>query len=117
MCNRGREVILGMTRDPQFGPMLMFGLGGIFVEILKDVVFEIAPVERAEAERMIKGIKGYPLLAGARGSEPAHLESLIDIVVGISRLALELPEIREIDLNPVLAAPGRSFVLDARLLL
>ena len=95
----------------------MFGLGGIFVEILKDVVFEIAPVERPEAERMIKSIKGYPLLAGARGSQPCHLESLIDIVTGLSRLALELPEIKEIDLNPVLATPERSFVLDARLLL
>ena len=117
MISGGVEVIMGMVRDPQFGPAVMFGLGGIFVEILKDVVFEIAPVGRPEAERMIKSIKGYPLLAGARGSEPAHLESLIDIVVGVSRLALELPEIREIDLNPVLAAPGRSFVLDARLLL
>lgn len=117
MISGGIEVIMGMLRDPQFGPAVMFGLGGIFVEILKDVVFEIAPVERPEAERMIKSIKGYPLLAGARGSQPAHLESLIDIVVGISRLAQELPEIKEIDLNPVLATPERSFVLDARLLL
>lgn len=117
MISGGVEVIMGMLRDPQFGPAVMFGLGGIFVEILKDVVFEIAPVERTEAERMIKGIKGYPLLAGARGSQPCHLESLIDIVIGLSRLSLELPEIKEIDLNPVLATPERSFVLDARLLL
>jgi acetate---CoA ligase (ADP-forming) subunit beta len=117
MIAGGVEVIMGMVRDPQFGPAVMFGLGGIFVEILKDVVFEIAPVERPEAERMIKSIKGYPLLAGARGSRPCHLESLIDIVTGISRLAQELPEIKEIDLNPVLATPERSFVLDARLLL
>jgi len=108
---------MGMIRDPQFGPAVMFGLGGIFVEILKDVVFEIAPVERPEAERMIKSIKGYPLLAGARGSQASHLESLIDIVTGLSRLALELPAIKEIDLNPVLATPERSFVLDARILL
>ena len=117
MISGGVEVIMGMLRDPQFGPAVMFGLGGIFVEILKDVVFEIAPVERPEAERMIKSIKGYPLLAGARGSRPCHLESLIDIVTGLSRLALELPEIKEIDLNPVLATPEKSFVLDARLLL
>ena len=117
MISGGVEVIMGMLRDPQFGPAVMFGLGGIFVEILKDVVFEIAPVERAAAERMIKSIKGYPLLAGARGSQPCHLESLIDIVTGLSRLALELPEIKEIDLNPVLATPERSFCLDARLLL
>ena len=111
MISGGIEVIMGMVRDPQFGPAVMFGLGGIFVEVLKDVVFEIAPVEMPEAERMIKSIKGYPLLAGARGSKPAHLKSLIDIVVGISRLSLELPEIKEIDLNPVLATPERSFVL------
>ena len=117
MISGGVEVIMGMLRDPQFGPAVMFGLGGIFVEILKDVVFEIAPVERPEAERMIKSIKGYPLLAGARGSQPCHLESLIDIVTGLSRLALELPEIKEIDLNPVLATPERSFCLDARILL
>jgi len=117
MISGGVEVIMGMLRDPQFGPAVMFGLGGIFVEILKDVVFEIAPVDRTEAERMIKSIKGYPLLAGARGSQPCHIESLIDIVTGLSRLALELPEIKEIDLNPVLATPERSFCLDARLLL
>ncbi len=117
MISGGVEVIMGMLRDPQFGPAVMFGLGGIFVEILKDVVFEIAPVERSDAERMIKSIKGYPLLAGARGSQAAHLESLIDIVTGLSRLALELPEIKEIDLNPVLATPERSFCLDARILL
>jgi len=117
MISGGVEVIMGMVRDPQFGPAVMFGLGGIFVEILKDVVFEIAPVERPAADRMIKSIKGYPLLAGARGSRPCHIESLIDIVTGISRLSLELPEIKEIDLNPVLATPERSFVLDARILL
>jgi len=117
MISGGVEVIMGMLRDPQFGPAVMFGLGGIFVEILKDVIFELAPVERPEAERMIKSIKGYPLLAGARGSQPCHLESLIDIVTGISRLSLEIPEIKEIDLNPVLATPERSFVLDARILL
>ena len=117
MISGGIEVSMGMVRDPQFGPAVMFGLGGIFVEVLKDVVFEIAPVERPEAERMIKSIKGYPLLAGARGSQPCHLESLRDIGTGLSRLALELREIKEIDLNPVLATPERSFVLDARLLL
>lgn len=117
MVTGGVEVIMGMVRDPQFGPAIMFGLGGIFVEILKDVVFEIAPVERWEAERMIKSIKGYPLLAGARGNEPCDIDSLIDIAAGLSRLSLDLPEIKEIDLNPVLATPKRSFVLDARLLL
>ncbi len=117
MIFEGTEVITGMIRDPQFGPAVMFGLGGIFVEILKDVLFGIAPVSRKEAEGMIKGIKGYPLLAGVRGGEAADIDSLVDIIVGISKLALELPEIKEIDLNPVLATPEKSFVLDARVLL
>ncbi len=108
MAKGGIEVITGMVRDPQFGPAVMFGLGGIFVEVLKDVVFEIAPVANVDAEKMIKSIKGYPLLAGARGSAPCHLESLIKIITGVSQLSLDYPEIKEIDLNPVLAAPGGS---------
>lgn len=117
MISGGTEVITGMIRDPQFGPAVMFGLGGIFVEILKDVVFGIAPVSRGEAEEMIRGIKGYPLLAGARGGKPADIDSLAEIIVGLSKLALDIDEISEIDLNPVLATPERSFVLDARILL
>lgn len=117
MATGGVEVIAGMVRDPQFGPAVMFGLGGIFVEILKDVAFEIAPVSRQEAERLVKSIKGYSLLAGARGSQPCDLESLYKIITGLSRLALELPEVKEIDLNPVLAGPEKARALDARILL
>ncbi len=117
MASGGVEVIAGMVRDPQFGPAVMFGLGGIFVEILKDVAFEIAPVSREGAKRLVKSIKGYPLLAGARGSEPCDLESLYSIITGLSRLSLEFPEVKEIDLNPVLAGPERSLALDARILL
>ncbi len=117
MASGGVEVIAGMVRDPQFGPAVMFGLGGVFVEILNDVVFEIAPVSPEEAERLIQSIRGYPLLAGARGSEPCDLESLTSIITGLSRLALELDEVEEIDLNPVLAGPTTARVLDARILL
>ena len=117
MVSGGVEVIAGMVRDPQFGPAVMFGLGGVFVEILNDVVFEIAPVSPDEAERLIKSIRGYPLLAGARGSEPCDLESLTPIITGLSWLALELDEVEEIDLNPVLAGPKTARVLDARILL
>lgn len=117
MAAGGIEVIAGMVRDPQFGPAVMFGWGGIFVEILKDVVFEIAPVSREEAARLVKSIKGYPLLAGARGSQPCDLDSLYSIITGLSRLALELDEVKEIDLNPVLARPDGARVLDARILL
>lgn len=117
MATGGVEVIAGMVRDPQFGPATMFGLGGIFVEILQDVAFEIAPVSRQEAERMVKSIKGYPLLAGARGSKPCDLESLYAVITGLGRLALELDEVKEIDLNPVLAGPDGARALDARILL
>ncbi len=117
MTAGGVEVIAGMVRDPQFGPAVMFGLGGIFVEILKDVAFEIAPVSEEEARRLIKSIKGYPLLAGARGSRPCDIESLGAIITGLSRLALELGEVKEIDLNPVLAGPDGAVALDARILL
>jgi acetate---CoA ligase (ADP-forming) subunit beta len=117
MATGGVEVIAGMVRDPQFGPAVMFGLGGIFVEILKDVAFEIAPVSAEEAGRLIKSIKGYPLLAGARGSKPCDLESLGAVITGLSQLALELDEVKEIDLNPVLARPDGARVLDARILL
>ncbi len=117
MATGGIEVIAGMVRDPQFGPAVMFGLGGIFVEILKDVAFEIAPVSAEEAGRLIKSIKGYPLLAGARGSKPCDLESLGAVITGLSQLALELDEVKEIDLNPVLASPDGARVLDARILL
>ncbi len=117
MAAGGIEVIAGMVRDPQFGPAVMFGLGGIFVEILKDVAFEIAPVSREEAERLVKSIKGYPLLAGARGLKPCNLESLYAVITGLSRLSMELPEVKEIDLNPVLAGPSGARVLDARILL
>lgn len=117
MAAGGIEVIAGMVRDPQFGPAVMFGLGGIFVEILKDVAFEIAPVSPEEAERLVKSIRGYPLLAGARGLKPCNLESLCAVITGLSRLSMELPEVKEIDLNPVLAGPAGARVLDARILL
>lgn len=117
MATGGVEVIAGMVRDPQFGPAVMFGLGGIFVEILKDVAFEIAPVSAEEAGRLVKSIKGWPLLAGARGSKPCDLDSLCSVITGLSRLALELPEVEEIDLNPVLAGPDQALALDARILL
>ncbi len=117
MATEGVEVIAGMVRDPQFGPAVMFGLGGIFVEILKDVAFEIAPVSREDARRLVGSIKGYPLLAGARGAKPCDLDSLIAIITGLSRLSVELEEVKEIDLNPVLAGPDGARALDARILL
>jgi acyl-CoA synthetase (NDP forming) len=113
----GIELIIGMFKDPQFGPVIMFGLGGIFVEVLKDVSFRIIPIERRDAAEMIKEIKAYPLLNGYRGQEPAHLPSLVDILIKVSRLVERTPEIKEIDLNPVFAYKNTAVVADARIVL
>jgi len=98
----GREVIVGINRDPQFGPVVTFGLGGIFVEILKDVTNRIAPLTKSDVDDMISSIKGYPILLGARGSRPADIESLKDIIIKLSQIAMDHPEIAELEVNPVI---------------
>jgi acetyltransferase len=102
MAPPGEEVILGMKRDPNFGPLLMFGLGGIYVELFKDVVFRIAPFGRNVARRMIKDIKGYPMLKGFRGRPLADIEAIERMLVGLGHLAENHPEIEELDINPLL---------------
>lgn len=102
MAPPGEEVILGMKRDPNFGPLLMFGLGGIYVELFKDVVFRIAPFGRNVARRMIKGIKGYPMLKGFRGRPLADIEAIEKMLVTLGHLAENHPEIKEMDINPLL---------------
>ncbi len=91
MLPLGKEVIVGMIRDPQFGPAIMFGLGGIFVEILKDVSFRVAPISKEEALEMIKEIKAYPILAGARGEKPVDIEALADIIVKVASSPSSFP--------------------------
>lgn len=106
MCQGGTEVIVGIQNDPQFGPTVMFGLGGIFVEILKDVALRVAPLTPREARGMIEEIRGFQVLQGARGQEPADLEALQELLLQIGQLALDLKdEIQELDLNPVLVMP------------
>ena len=103
MVKGGTETIVGVNNDPQFGPTLMFGLGGIFVEILKDVSLRIAPVGLEEAQAMIREIKGYKVLAGARGAKPADVKALADVLVKVGRLAIELAgDVAELDINPLL---------------
>ncbi|NJN97694.1 MAG: acetate--CoA ligase family protein, partial [Anaerolineales bacterium] len=114
---RGQEVIIGGLRDPQFGPLLMFGLGGIFVEILRDVAYRLAPASRAELEAMVREVKGYPLLTGARGREPVNLPALIQTLQAAAWLLADFPEITELDLNPVLAGPEMAVVADGRAVL
>ena len=117
MVQPGTEVIVGTSRDPQFGPVIMFGLGGIFVEVLKDISFRIIPVDRRDAEEMIKEIKGYPLLEGYRGKEPANIPALVEMILNISNFINENPLIKELELNPVFAYRDRALAVDARIIL
>jgi len=120
MLKPGREIIIGITEDPQFGHALMFGLGGIFVEILKDVTFRIIPIEEKDAWAMIKSIKGYPILAGARGEAPADMKAIVDMMLKVSQLVDDLKDyIKEMDLNPVFVynEGEGAVIVDARIIL
>ncbi len=117
MVRPGTEVIIGTTKDPQFGPVIMFGLGGIFVELLKDVSFRVIPVKRKDAQEMIQEIKGYPLLQGYRGKEPASLTALVEVILKISKFVEENPRIKELDLNPIFAYRDKAVAVDARIIL
>ena len=112
MVAGGIEVILGVTNDPSFGPAIMFGLGGIFAEVLHDVTFRLAPVTAASAREMIAEIKGYPLLTGARGKPPADVDALADAIVRLSALAMDLEDsLAELDVNPLFVMEqGRGVV-------
>ncbi|MCH7746247.1 MAG: acetate--CoA ligase family protein, partial [Chloroflexi bacterium] len=117
MAQPGVEVIMGMSTDPQFGPVLMFGLGGILVEVLKDVAFRIAPLTPRDAAQMIREIKGYPILEGHRGQKPVDVSALENSLLKLSRFVEERPMIRELDLNPVIAYSDGLTVVDARIVL
>jgi len=119
MVMGGREVLVGMSRDPQFGPLVAFGLGGIYVEALKDVAFRVAPFGRQEAEEMIHEIRSYPLLEGIRGQPPADHEAMVDALLRISQLVTDFPEIVELDINPLMVfEQGRgATAIDMRLVL
>ena len=112
----GKEVIIGMKRDPVFGPAIVFGLGGIFVEALKDTSLRVAPIDAKAAQMMVKEIKGLKLLQGLRGEESVKFAALEKLIVNLSRLALSDPKITEIDLNPVMATATGILVVDARIL-
>lgn len=117
MVPPGVEVIIGVTRDAQFGPVLMFGLGGVWVEILKDTSLRIIPITRKDAGEMIKEIKGYPLLTGYRGAVPVAVARLEDILLQVSALVEQNPRIKELDLNPVIASSESAIAVDARIIL
>jgi acetyl coenzyme A synthetase (ADP forming)-like protein len=117
MVPKGREVILGMTRDPQFGPMLMFGLGGIFVEVMKDVTFHLAPITSAEAMSMLMGTRSYKLLEGVRGEQGVNLSAIGEALQRISQLVTDFPQIAELDINPFIVGKlgEDSVAADARI--
>jgi len=119
MVSGGREVILGMNRDPQFGPLMMFGLGGIYVEALRDVAFRVAPVDELEAREMVNEIRAINLLRGVRGEPPSDIDAVVDCILRLSYLVTEYPGIVELDINPlVVHEAGRGAVgLDMRLVL
>jgi acyl-CoA synthetase (NDP forming) len=102
MTPKGREVIVGVNRDPQFGPLLMFGLGGVYVEVMKDVTFRLCPVSEKEARAMVGEIRAFGLLRGARGQAPADIDAIVDVLVRTSALAVDFPDILEMDINPLI---------------
>jgi acetyltransferase len=117
MLGAGREMIVGVVRDPSFGPMVMFGLGGAFVEVLRDVVFRIAPITDFDAREMIRGIRSARVLDRFRGQPPADVGAIVEALLRISQLAMDMPEIEEIEINPLLALPDGAVAIDGRVLI
>ncbi len=117
MAGPGIEVIIGMSKDPQFGPVLMFGLGGILVEVLKDVSFRIVPLNERDAREMVREIKAYPVLEGFRGREPGDIAFLEETLLKVSRFVESTPEIKELDLNPIIVYREGGVAVDARIVL
>ncbi len=117
MVQGKRELAAGLTRDAQFGPCVMFGLGGIFTEILKDIAFRVAPLERLDALEMMKEIRGHNILTAVRGLEAVDRDALADILINVGRIGLENKQIKEIDINPIIISGTRPIVVDALVLL
>ncbi len=117
MVKGKRELVAGLTRDAQFGPCVMFGLGGIFTEILKDISFRVAPLEKRDALEMMQEIKGQKILDSIRGMKAANLDILADILVALGKIGLENENIKEIDINPLILSSGKPVAVDALVVL
>ena len=117
MVKGSRELVVGLTRDPQFGPCVMFGLGGIFTEILKDISFRIAPLEKGDAMEMMKEIRGYKILEGVRGMEAADLDCLANILVSMGEIGIDHNRIKEIDINPLIISGNKPVAVDGLIIL
>ena len=112
----GTEVIVGLKRDPQFGPTVVFGLGGIFVEVLKDVSLRIAPLTKDDCLDMVKELKGYKILSGARGRKPVNIDAIVRILMAASKIGMKNEHIMEMDLNPVMVNEKSANVVDVRII-
>ena len=117
MIKGDRELVAGLTRDDQFGPCVMFGLGGIFTEVLKDICFRVAPIEKRDALEMMQGIKARKILEGVRGLPPADLDQLSDILIKLGSIGIEHEEVNEIDINPIILDGSRPVAVDALVVL
>jgi len=117
MAPSSTEVIVGSIKDPQFGQTLMFGLGGTFVEVMKDVAFRIAPITEEDAQEMITEVKAYPILRGYRGQPPLDIDTIAKILLNTSRLVMDHPDIKELDLNPIMIYEKGAKTVDARIIL
>ena len=117
MIKGPRELVIGMTRDPQFGPCVMFGLGGIFTEILKDIVFRVAPLEKTDALAMTMEIKAHKILGALRGMPAADMDILCDILIRVGKIGIENERIKEIDINPVILSGAEPVAADALIVL
>ncbi|MCD6306094.1 MAG: acetate--CoA ligase family protein [Deltaproteobacteria bacterium] len=117
MVKGQRELVIGLTRDPQFGPCVMFGLGGIFTEILKDISFRVAPLEKRDSLEMMKDIKGHKILEAVRGMEAADLDMFSDMLIKVGQIGLENDAVKEIDINPVIIRGSRPVAVDALVVL
>jgi acetyl-CoA synthetase (ADP-forming) len=117
MVKGPRELVVGLTRDPQFGPCVMFGLGGIFTEILKDISFRVAPLEKRDALEMMQEIKGHKILESVRGMEAADLDMFSRILINVGQIGMENEKVKEIDINPVIISGSRPVAVDALIVL
>ena len=117
MIKGQRELVVGLTRDPQFGPCVMFGLGGIFTEILKDISFRVAPLEKHDALEMMREIKGHKILDAVRGMPAADIDALADILIAVGRIGLENDDVKESDINPLILQGSKPVAVDALVVL
>jgi acyl-CoA synthetase (NDP forming) len=119
MAGDGKEVLVGMQRDPGFGPVVVFGLGGIYVEVLRDVTFRLAPLRTLSAEHMVASVRAFPLLQGVRGEAPSDLPALYEVIERVSQLSVDNPEVTELDINPLIVrtAGQGAMAVDARVVL